>query len=86
VSKRKLAAIITACVALGLCGPAAAQSPSIQQYGTTEEQPTGAGVLGTGQSGNLPFTGFQAGIVLLGGAGIAATGFALRRLGRNQKS
>jgi hypothetical protein len=34
----------------------------------------------------LPFTGFQATLVLIAGAILAAAGLALRRIGRTQKS
>jgi hypothetical protein len=47
-----------------------------------QEEPT----LAESAAEALPFTGFQAILVLIGGAAIVATGLALRRIGRTQKS
>jgi hypothetical protein len=35
-------------------------------------------------SGSLPFTGFQAGLVALAGLALVGTGFAMRRVARNE--
>jgi hypothetical protein len=96
VSKRKLIVTVTTAGALALASSAAAASPRSLQYDNPidDERPPGEvlGDIGGGGGNNptfseavsesLPFTGFQAVIVLMGGAGLAATGLALRRLGR----
>jgi hypothetical protein len=85
MKKRRTAAIVSTVALLGLSGTAAAGQPNSVTNPTDE----GGAVLGSnsgvgGQGGgSLPFTGFEAGLVLIGGAGIALTGLALRRFGRN---
>jgi hypothetical protein len=89
MSKQKLAAVATTIALLGLAGAASAQTPAQGQYGGGGGVAGGGGGGGAGEAeggGALPFTGFQAGLVLLGGAGIAAAGLAVRRLGRSQKN
>jgi hypothetical protein len=96
VSKRKLIVSVTTAGALALASTAAAASPRSLQYHNPvdEERPPGEvlGDIGGGGGNNptfaeavsesLPFTGFQAVVVLIGGAGLAASGLALRRLSR----
>jgi hypothetical protein len=95
MSTRKLIVAVTTAGALALTSSAAAASPRSLQYDnpTDNDRPPGEvlGDIGGGGgnptlseavSGSLPFTGFQAVIVLMGGAGLAVTGFALRRRGR----
>jgi hypothetical protein len=84
MSKRKLAAVATTVALLGLAGAASAQTPAEGQYGGGVAGGGGGG--GESGGGSLPFTGFQAGMVLLGGAGIAAAGLAIRRIGRSEKN
>lgn len=95
MSTRKLTIAITTAGALALTSSAAAASPRTLQYDNPidDERPPGK-VLGSIEGGgnnptfseavseSLPFTGFQAVVVLIGGAGLAGTGLALRRLGR----
>jgi hypothetical protein len=50
------------------------------------EQPAEEPTLAESAAGALPFTGFEAGLVLIGGAALAAAGLALRRIGRTHKS
>jgi hypothetical protein len=80
MNKRSTAAILSTAALLGFSGPAAAGQPNSVTHPTENG---GAGVLGAGNlsegGGSLPFTGFEAGLVLLGGAGIALTGLGLRR-------
>lgn len=95
MNKRRVTTVVSTVAVLALAGSAAAATPRSLQYGnggvTTERPPSG--VLGGGGgekdvtlpeavSESLPFTGFQAALVLIGGAGIAGTGLALRRIGR----
>jgi hypothetical protein len=82
--RKRHTAALAAGVLLALAGPAAAQTPSDTEY-------NGGGAGGAGGSGaptgggDLPFTGFEAGIVALGGAGLAAAGIVLRRTARAQR-
>jgi hypothetical protein len=80
MNKRRTAAILSTAALLGFSGTAAADQPNSVTHPTENG---GAGVLGAGGvsegGGSLPFTGFEAGLVLLGGAGVALTGLALRR-------
>ena len=90
MKKRTFAAIAAGASMFVLVGTAAAQTPSSVQYdggvlgeGPGGTQGGGAGGAGTTSagSGSLPFTGFQAGLLALGGAGMIGTGIALRRRG-----
>jgi hypothetical protein len=84
MSKRKLAAIGSAALLLGLAGGAAGQSPSDTQYGGGNVGGKQGGEVAVAGEGGLPFTGLNLALVALGGAGIAATGLVLRRVGRNK--
>ena len=42
-----------------------------------------AGTTAAAQSGNLPFTGFEAGLVAVAGLALLGTGFAMRRATRH---
>lgn len=84
MTKRRIVTLASAVALLGFVGGAYAQTPSDTQY-------RGGGVAGAGGSGgeqaggSLPFTGFDAMIVALGGAGLAATGVVLRRTARAKR-
>jgi hypothetical protein len=86
MSKRKLAAMASTALLLGLAGTASGQPADDQYGGVGGEQPGGGEVAAAAGEGGLPFTGFHAALVALGGAGIAATGLVLRRMGRNKSS
>jgi hypothetical protein len=72
-----------------LSAPAAAERPSERQYGNhvNGEKPPSPPLDGDigAPSGGLPFTGLEAGIVLLGGFAAVASGFALRRPSRREE-
>lgn len=82
--KTRHIAVVTSFTTLALAVPAGAGGPSTAQYGNPGEEgppvPTGKEVEFPG-SGPLPFTGLQAGLVLLGGLVVGASGLALRRFG-----
>jgi|1185.fasta_scaffold85283_1 hypothetical protein len=88
MKKRRTAAIVSTVALLGLSGTAAAGQPN----SVTNPTDNGGAVLGSNSGvgsqggGSLPFTGFEAGLVLIGGAGIALTGLALRRFGRSPQN
>ena len=80
---------------LALAGTAMAQSsPTQDAYGgvlgnETQNTNGGSGAapaaqeLGTNTGDSLPFTGFEAGLVALAGAGLLALGFVMRRTSRS---
>jgi len=86
-----LLAVIAVAFVLALGGTAFAQgSPTTDTYGgvlgnevENSGSSTGAPTTVTSEAGadqgNLPFTGFQVGIVALAGIGLVALGFAMRR-------
>jgi hypothetical protein len=86
----KLVAIVAVVASLALCsltGTAFAQSPTEDAYGQAEgiAQVAGSGGGSGGGSsggGSLPFTGLEVGLMALAGAGLLATGFAVRRVSR----
>jgi hypothetical protein len=91
-SMRKITVLLATLVVFGaLTASAFAQTPRTIQYNGNGDDLGGGGTAGevsspgldSGVSDSLPFTGFQAGLALAAGAGIAAAGFGLRRLGRN---
>jgi hypothetical protein len=89
MNKRRAATIVSTVALLGLSGTAAAGQPN----SVTNPTDNGGAVLGSnsgvggqGGGGSLPFTGFEAGLVLIGGAGIALTGLALRRFGHKPQN
>jgi hypothetical protein len=68
---------------------------SVVQGGGSGNGPSGTAGAGTAPttvesgaapaaSGSLPFTGFQAGLVALAGLALVGTGFAMRRVARNE--
>lgn len=67
--------VLVVLAALVFCGLALAASPTDRQYGNPT--PNGGSPPATGHPG-LPFTGFQAGMALLGGFGLLAAGLVLR--------
>jgi hypothetical protein len=75
--------LLAICILALAAGPAMAQStPTEDAYGgQAGVQQGGGGGTPTvsGGSGSLPFTGLQLGFAALVGAGLAGTGFALRR-------
>ncbi len=81
--KRHIATFATVAL-LASAGTAAAQSPADTEYGAGGAGGSGGAGAPAG-SGDLPFTGFEAGIIALGGAGLAATGLILRRTARAQR-
>lgn len=82
--RRRIAAFAAATALVG--SPAGlASTPSSTQYGNqlTQESPSGQ-VLGDEAGDGLPFTGLQAGLILVGGLTLVVGGLALRRLGRDR--
>jgi hypothetical protein len=53
-----------------------------QSTGTPVQQEVGT--TPTATSGQLPFTGFQAGLVAVAGLALVGTGFAMRRIARHE--
>jgi hypothetical protein len=84
--------IATLISALGLVGAtpvvAAATPPADQQYGNPIAQTSGGDVAGHGsqagtvQGTDLPFTGFDAGLIVVGGLALVGLGLGLRRVSR----
>ena len=56
----------------------AAPTPTRRESGGDAPTP-----VATTPSGNLPFTGFEAGLVALAGLALVGTGFAMRRMSRS---
>lgn len=84
MTKRRLVTLASAVALLGFVGGAYAQSPTDTEYrGGQVAGASGSG--GEQAGGSLPFTGFDAMIVALGGAGLAATGVVLRRTARAKR-
>jgi hypothetical protein len=83
VRRTRQLALLASLALIVLSAPAAAEQPSERQYGNhvNGERPPSGPVEGDvgAPSGGLPFTGLEAGIVLLGGFAAVASGFALRR-------
>jgi hypothetical protein len=85
--------IATLISALGLVGAtpvvAAATAPADKQYGNPITQTTSGGDVagqgnqaGTVQGTDLPFTGFDAGLIVVGGLTLVGLGLGLRRVSR----
>lgn len=68
--------VLVVVAALVFCGLALAASPTDRQYGNPT--PNGGSPPPTTGHPGLPFTGFQAGMALLGGFGLLAAGLGLR--------
>jgi hypothetical protein len=58
-------------------------APSNQGGGATPTTPVERGATPPAPGGDLPFTGFEAGLVALAGLALLGTGFALRRVSRS---
>jgi ABC-type Fe3+-siderophore transport system permease subunit len=83
-------------LALALASPALAQSPTQDAYGGTLGEQVGGGGNGAPapeqapaetapaakETGSLPFTGFEVGIIVLAGIALAGAGYTLRRTTR----
>jgi hypothetical protein len=96
--RMSLFGILATVFVLALSGTAMGQSsPTQDAYGGAlgnETQNTNGGggstpaaqELGTTTGDSLPFTGFEAGLVALAGAGLLTLGFAMRRTSRRSSS
>jgi hypothetical protein len=83
VRRTRQLALLASLAVVVLSAPAAAERPFERQYGNhaNGERPPAPPADGDvpAPSGGLPFTGLEAGIVLLGGFAAVASGLALRR-------
>jgi hypothetical protein len=82
---------VIAILALPATALAGGTTPNDDQYPTNVDSSgpggevkgvNGSNVAPVQSSGSLPFTGFQAAVVLLAGGGVLGTGLVLRRIGR----
>jgi hypothetical protein len=83
-----VASAVSLACATPLAATAAGALPADKQYGNPISNPTsGGGVAGQGhqlasQASDLPFTGFDAGLVVVGGLTLVGLGLGLRRVSR----
>jgi hypothetical protein len=82
--------VVAGCVlALSVAGPALAQTPTGDAYGGLAGVQQGPGENGQptaarAEGGELPFTGFELGVIGLVGAGLLGTGLVMRRTLRSR--
>ena len=75
-------AILTAIV-VGLTVAPAAMAGGYVSGGGGAQGDVASGVGGASSGGNLPFTGLDLALIVIGGVALLATGFLLRRAGRS---
>ncbi len=89
MNRLRIAALVSTLVLVGATPVvAAAKPPADTQYGNPIAQTSGGDVAGQGnQTGtvtgtDLPFTGFDAGLIVVGGLTLVGLGLGLRRVSR----
>ena len=74
--------LILLSLALAVPGTAGAQTPADDTYDPVDIRTEARADTGSGGDGNLPYTGGDIALVVLAGAAILGTGFAIRRASR----
>jgi hypothetical protein len=80
-------ALLLSAIVLGLTvAPAAMAGSGYVSGGGGAQGDVASGVGGASSGGNLPFTGLDLALIVIGGVALLATGVLLRRAGRSGKA
>jgi hypothetical protein len=75
---------LVSAIVVGLTVAPSAMAGAYVSGGSGAQGDVASGVGGASSGGNLPFTGLDLALIVIGGVALLATGFLLRRAGRSR--